>query len=918
MFLTVNDSRSFVTQAAHRIGNQFYFNPALKVARSFVGSLFVPLSASKIPDPLLTPDLMMKPKDRGLTHEDNMTLMGFGAATVGTISLISNLASAILPSIFGIPFDGILAVTEIVGLASLHGNKPRNQVERPLLRKKVGVKMADIASAVNKMLTSDHEKNLSDTIKSTITSRSHNWLQKLPKEIQPRFKNLMVSLPNLSEELIHYLKQVTQDPEITLLQVSSNLQDQINSTSPKELLNTFQEIVDFFGTYNRARESLEGKVFSNSLEERKAWANAMGSKWHKAFPAGTNDPVTLHMAFNEYMEEVMDKLVYILIPAENQIDTAVFQTVEGELARTRFDDAIKPALKKEIAQVISVIENPHFLLRELFKILERGISFIERELNIQLLSSPDRDNLFLTESVNQRTIVRAFSRKAHDCGITVGMDLTEAQVLYQEHYPQETIETKPALQPFLPNQILVDQFGGMPIVRDCSLAANKMGIYKGMNAIDAQILYNSKISAEFPVAEMISRQDPQNGSLFEGRLTLESLCSKVTTLIIEHGHEKVFKMLRESASHIPLGNFICGLFSILWTATWPMRKITIVSLRYLASIPNTEIIAEQITQRALMHLHSPAFKMLFFNWLDRFLDILVMHKNQMITPLEGQSGANVGSRDALLGDIILALLKTAAYDAAPLTGIYTNISKSRILSCVSTVVFWSTRKMIKINIMILDSKVNRLYLTHVIKKAIFLALERFKGEEFVEESRIFIDHGFDVLQQGIHIANLGKGFRLTLQAEISMIYRKAAELQVVDPNQKLLDVPNQDWGQMIHGIVTQVIRTGLLHTQDNSKIFFSMKEMEKYKITVADRKKSLPAQVAKAKEAVEKFSLAIQSLDDGQIHTTRMNLEQVLRPIKEISLHFEAFIPVLKEEQKQFLARQNFLRLEHTQTMTPH
>jgi len=69
MFLTVNDSRSFVTQAAHRIGNQFYFNPALKVARSFVGSLFVPLSASKIPDPLLTPDLMMKPKDRGLTHE---------------------------------------------------------------------------------------------------------------------------------------------------------------------------------------------------------------------------------------------------------------------------------------------------------------------------------------------------------------------------------------------------------------------------------------------------------------------------------------------------------------------------------------------------------------------------------------------------------------------------------------------------------------------------------------------------------------------------------------------------------------------------------------------------------------------------------------------------------------------------------
>jgi len=155
---------------------------------------------------------------------------------------------------------------------------------------------------------------------------------------------------------------------------------------------------------------------------------------------------------------------------------------------------------------------------------------------------------------------------------------------------------------------------------------------------------------------------------------LESLCSKVTTLIIEHGHEKVFKMLRESASHIPLVILSVDCFRFSGLLPGQCVKLQLFLFAIWRPFLIQKSLPSQITQRALMHLHSPAFKMLFFQLVGSVFRYLVMHKNQMITPLEGQSGANVGSRDALLGRYHFSFTETAAYDCRSSDRIYTNIS----------------------------------------------------------------------------------------------------------------------------------------------------------------------------------------------------------------------------------------------------
>jgi len=151
--------------------------------------------------------------------------------------------------------------------------------------------MADIASAVNKMLTSDHEKNLSDTIKSTITSRSHNCCKSFLKKYNHVSKTLWYPCLIYSERIDPLFEAGNQDPEMTLLQVSSNLQDQINSTSPKELFKHVSRDRRFFSELTIEQESLwKEKSFPIRLKKERLGRTLWDQNGIKPFPAGTNDP----------------------------------------------------------------------------------------------------------------------------------------------------------------------------------------------------------------------------------------------------------------------------------------------------------------------------------------------------------------------------------------------------------------------------------------------------------------------------------------------------------------------------------------------------------------------------------------------------------------------------------------------------
>lgn len=489
--------------------------------------------------------------------------------------------------------------------------KPKEAIPLEPLRVKAGPQAcAIIPNVIQKAMdpaSGDDSRKFIDYYVGKITRNRLQWTEEKHK--------------NMVDTLYRIISQEIVDPEYLALSEFIYVKEILDNHSEEVVQGSFEEAIDFLREHRLAKEQVEkvrkDKGFDVPEEERLAWEEAFGDKWHKAFPE-TNDPKIAEEALNDYVDQVVDRIYKISAPSDIQ-NPIIKVSKESIIGAVKV--SVEPKAKALLKDVLKWPTNKAYFYSELYSNLECQTQFIEKKTGLQFLPATANEDEILVQQVDGERYVRACSKKAHQAGVIPGMLQADAITRFNAKYPGVVLirEIQP---PQEPNKILVDQVQGAYVVRACSPYAQSLGIHPGMNEEDARRIFDLNKPVGSPVALMV-RRSAETADQFVGFPRLEELIAKPLQIICENSSGRLLEAVNESIVSMGFKGKI--LFALLWvalTVTWPVRKIGKTAFFYLTGLPTFDKLSEKLAQRVLEIINDPSIKILLPRIIDRSLAFL--------------------------------------------------------------------------------------------------------------------------------------------------------------------------------------------------------------------------------------------------------------------------------------------------------
>lgn len=868
----------------------------------FVSSMFVPPEPREESKPYYmqtnSETLPFTPKENESQWINGNQKLLLGACALKGLSLLVFGPSAAAAATAGAVAEGVGAAAEeaaalmqnIEGMNVVQGgftgqavygnvawaNHPVITSRQPRLRQRVGLELSEACHAwpakfEQDLIDSDAEEDGELAFEQDLIEGAGEEGEKLAKVRK-----------KIMEELIHAAKSRIANPEYALLATLDHLQDEIINTSPQKLLQTGEVIEDFLSVYQVAREKIAQKTFKNGHEEEQAWAQEMGKYWHKTFITHTANPLSKDKAIEAYIDEVVNRIKNLVFPDVSAFP--LFQMVFLEsYIQLKFGPKERAELKNAVVPFMDPSHYLGYLFEKTFKTFESLALWVESHLHLQILPEVKEDHVLI--ATEPEGVVRACSAKAKKWGIRPGMKVSDAMPILRSKLPphlQSKIELK---VPGLPgkNVVLVDTIGNREIVRAMSEDVAKKGVFVGMMASHAQLLMD-KDSEGTDLVKLLRKGDKGAEHHFVGFMPLKDLFVAVMTALIDNGDGVGFHILNAEIRAFPWGGkFLSFLLSSSFLFSWPLRKVSTVSLRYLTGFSSTEKTAAEFFDKVLALVSSPAFKSLPLLWIDRLLALI--EGAAPVEEIKGEAASLVSSapslaaapktiikekavpigtytRDAVFGNGILSIFNTLVADLNPI-----KVPKSKIIRGGISLLFWTGRQVVTISFKLLDTRLTHSILDRGVKPVVLVAMKWRKNRnradgsaptEIDPQQRDQVEIAFDLSKKGIHVVAQGGDLLKTLHGLVSVVYAKAVELQWADPDDHRFAAANRNAGEFIHELILLASRS-VIHFENHKKQNEShliWKELSEFK-TWAHAFAKMP-QTASTKSNAREMSLRAQ------------------------------------------------------------
>jgi hypothetical protein len=452
------------------------------------------------------------------------------------------------------------------------------------LCRSVGVKFTRIVDRLNNQHVNRNAANLV----TRISTGAAPLFQRLANKVSPSLRGAVIATGNqigpaaqaLAENVI---SSTTGQPYEMVLKQIDHLKNTLEGTSPQEIIESINEISDFLHVYRKAFDKFQNVTFKNDQEALAAWAKELGPKWHKLFSPEIRTNADLDQAIQKYSEELLDNAMKAVIMPDLLFNQAI-QTGAVKLAKIGYSIAVVDKVRMLLLYAMQLFEKRSLLHAFLFHQFEELAQKIHARFN----------------DINILPDVPAAARVA-----------------------------------LRPQDLLIDRVDGKAIVRACSPEAAAAGVTIGMEAALAEQAYNSHrgqhgLPADVP-ANLIHRGSAGSAAIFAPYLELETLMTRTMTALLTSVPKVFFEECITKLRTAPYGGkYVAAMIICFLKATWPLRKMSNLTTYYVLGIPGVEQLSAEFSRNLIKHINSPAFKVLAFNFLDRFLKILVNGQNRSL------------------------------------------------------------------------------------------------------------------------------------------------------------------------------------------------------------------------------------------------------------------------------------------------
>lgn len=527
------------------------------------------------------------------------------------------------------------------------------------------------------------------------------------------------------------------DFELETLRLLAGFQGACENVNPQQAGEALSVLTDFLKRYQTVFADLSSRTFATQKDEEDAWKGQMGEFWHPVLNTEHQTLAEKRTDVANYFHSALDRLEKVILPRETKVsylgENAAL-VLGKDYLRARYQKRLRP-----IADFIEMLTNRTAVYQKAQMTLEKTVTTLQ-SLGF---SFPEREETSLA---------------AH--------------------------------------QILVEKIGGKNVVCWCSPQAKVLDIHEGMDAAEAELLWNS--FPDLPGSELIREvaannpEDPfwdvfrnpvsaeimsASGETTLGQRTLRSNICDTIEAVLSQSSALLRNMAYEKLLQIPyLGRPLAALCKVLfWLASLPVK-----GANYFIGIPSSSVLANEITNNLLTHLFNPSVLSGPFLLIDRLLS-LIEAKNDETDPADSQT------REAFLGELALELAKTLKTLCPSLF----NLRHPRIAGAIINAALWLARKTIAgLALLVVNPLTRKLMLSRIrkttppgddLQKKLFVAERSFM---WMQSSAVKVFFAKDALE--------------TTHSILSEAYRTLGLFGKVTPEQSHFEQGSRSWAHLIH------------------------------------------------------------------------------------------------------------------------